>query len=112
VYPDVALTWSVSAGESFAESSKAIAPTVEVAMKPGQSIRFICHECLIALDVVVAPRDRWPDSQEYEADNDMDVNAISDATCPFCGSADITAQLEHARQNPCQTGPAGNRCRV
>ncbi len=74
-------------------------------MKLGQSTRFVCRECLIAFDITVAPRCEWPELPEDESENDMDIEIMSDAACPFCGSGDITARhdqpttLPHGQQD-------------
>ena len=57
-------------------------------MKPGEPMRFICDECLIAFDIVVAPRQQWPELPD-ESDLDVDVEVLEDAACPFCGAANL-----------------------
>ena len=55
-------------------------------MKPNETIRFVCQECLVVFDVWLAPPSEWP-----EADLEDDGHPIDTPVyyCPFCGSSDI-----------------------
>ena len=68
-------------------------------MKPGESIRFRCDECLVVFDLCLAPVTEWPEEPESEDDKNMDVHV---ANCPFCGSpaaADLVMLHDRATQN-------------
>ena len=61
-------------------------------MKPGQTARFVCEECLVAFEITLAPRNEWPEGIEDEGEHDMDVSLQEGIACPFCLSTDVKAK--------------------
>lgn len=70
-------------------------------MKPNETVRFVCHECLTVFDICLAPPSEWPEA-DLE-DNGSPIDIIVNA-CPFCGSADVkpkhdAPEIRNATQN-------------
>lgn len=40
-------------------------------MKPGQSVRVVCQECLVSFDITLSPRDEWPELPVDEDEEDI-----------------------------------------
>jgi hypothetical protein len=62
-------------------------------MRPGETIRYVCEECLVAFDLQLLPVTDWPELED-EADNvaiDAGVHC-----CPFCTSSEIKAQNDRS----------------
>jgi hypothetical protein len=55
-------------------------------MKPNETIRFVCHECLTVFDICLAPPSEWPEADLEDDGSPIDINVNA---CPFCGSADV-----------------------
>jgi hypothetical protein len=55
-------------------------------MKPGETIRCTCDDCLIVFEIFAAPISDWPEELD-EADADMEIG--EPVVCPFCGSSDL-----------------------
>ena len=61
-------------------------------MKPGETIRYVCDECLVTFDLGLLPVEQWPELQEPD---DGKIDALVMA-CPFCMSTEIRAQHDRA----------------
>jgi hypothetical protein len=65
-------------------------------MIAGETVRCTCHECLVAFEVFLAPREEWPEGMEDPSDATADYEPPM--ACPFCMSSDMTitptAQIE------------------
>jgi hypothetical protein len=58
-------------------------------MKPLETTRFACGECLVAFDLCLAPASEW-------AEGGLDApDEIEPDCCPFCGSPEIKATHDH-----------------
>jgi hypothetical protein len=55
-------------------------------MKPLETIRYACGECLVAYDVQLAPMSEWAEPDDPHAAGEIDY---APTCCPFCGSGDI-----------------------
>jgi hypothetical protein len=60
----------------------------EPVIKPLQTVRYGCYECMIVFDLAVAPPTEWVEQYEDE-DGNIDTEPIM---CPFCGSAELKPQ--------------------
>jgi hypothetical protein len=54
------------------------------AMKPGETIRFVCGDCQIVFDLNISPPSEWP--EQLDLDN---LDGIEPTCCPFCGAAEL-----------------------
>jgi hypothetical protein len=57
-------------------------------MKPGETVRCTCRDCLMVCEIFAAPVADWPEELD-EADANMEIGEPS--ICPFCGSGDLKA---------------------
>jgi hypothetical protein len=55
-------------------------------MRPGETVRYACRECLVAYDVCLAPTSEWAEAEDPDVPEDIDYEP---SCCPFCGSGDI-----------------------
>jgi hypothetical protein len=62
-------------------------------MKPGETVRYACGECLVAFDVQLAPTKEWAEGG-VGVSKDVELPPTS---CPFCGSGDIKVKLRVTR---------------
>ena len=64
-------------------------------MKPGQTVRVTCYECLTAFDIKLAPSAEWPEMPMADDDDEViDMEIMKDAECPFCGAQDLRVQAQ------------------
>jgi hypothetical protein len=56
-------------------------------VKPGETIRCTCRDCLIVFEIFLAPVADWPEEMEDDSDAEMEVGPPE--MCPFCGSGDL-----------------------
>ena len=56
-------------------------------MKPGETVRCTCRDCLMVFEIFAAPVADWPEELEDEADANMEIG--EPVVCPFCGSGDL-----------------------
>jgi hypothetical protein len=61
-------------------------------MKPGETIRYACGECLVAFDLRLAPTKEWAEGG-LDVPRDVELPPIS---CPFCGSSEVKPKLRPA----------------
>jgi len=64
-------------------------------MKPLEPTRFVCGDCQIAFDIIVAPYDEWRDPLDVEATGEPFV--MLDAECPFCGARELREASDQPR---------------
>jgi hypothetical protein len=57
-------------------------------MKPLETIRYACGECLVTYDVQLAPVSEWLEPDDPDAVGELDY---APTCCPFCGSPEIKA---------------------
>jgi hypothetical protein len=57
-------------------------------MKPGESVRFACHECQIVFDICVAPVSEWVEQLD-EADFESPMEVDPPSRCPLCKSSEL-----------------------
>jgi hypothetical protein len=63
-------------------------------MRPLETIRFACGNCLVAFDLQLAPTSEWTEGG-LDVPDDIELPPTS---CPFCGSSEIEALHDrHAR---------------
>jgi hypothetical protein len=55
-------------------------------MKPGETVRFLCEECLLVFYLCLALSSEWPEIQQEEFRESILVTC-----CPFCGSTEVRA---------------------
>jgi hypothetical protein len=55
-------------------------------MKPGETVRFVCDECLIVFYLGLALASEWTETQDAEFKARIEVTC-----CPLCGSTDFRA---------------------
>ena len=68
-------------------------------MKPSETIRCTCDECLVVFEVFLAPRADWPELMEDPSDATAEYGELH--CCPFCGSSDIRqAVVSHSTPQP------------
>jgi Zn finger protein HypA/HybF involved in hydrogenase expression len=57
-------------------------------MRPGETVRFACHDCQIVFDLTVAPVSEWVEELD-ESDSESPMEVESPVQCPFCESMDL-----------------------
>ena len=68
-------------------------------MKPSETIRCTCDECLVVFEVFLAPVADWPEEMEDLSDAVVEIGDLY--CCPFCGSSDIRqALVSHSAPQP------------
>ena len=56
-------------------------------MKPGETVRFGCDECHIAVDLCIAPVTEWVDEMDEDInDPENPLEIPPPSRCPFCES--------------------------
>ena len=67
-------------------------------MKPGESVRCVCHECLTTYYITLAPRGEWPEGPETPGDFTANYAMQDEIQCPFCLSSDVKQGRQLARK--------------
>ena len=62
-------------------------------MKPGETIRYTCDECLTVFGLSIAPVAEWAETMDDTTDADIYMEPTCMMCCPYCGASESNLRV-------------------